>query len=311
MKNPIISVAGVTRRYGDVAALDDVSFTIEQPSVIGLLGRNGAGKTTLMALLTGQDRPTAGSIHVTGGDPFESARVQDDISFIRDNQRYPDDYQLKHALRIAPLFHPAWDAALAARLVEAFRLPAKTKVKKYSRGQLSALGVVISLASRAPITFLDEPYLGLDATARQHFYDVLIEDYSTHPRTIIASTHLIDEMAPLFDHVLVLDRGRLVLDRSADDLAGFAFTLSGVTTRVEPYLEGRDVLHSHEIGTLSTVTVRGQAGRALVAAAGADGVDVRPASLQQIVSALGAGSLTDARAARPTTDLDASRATTV
>lgn len=287
MTIPVITAEKVTRRFGDTTALDHVSFTLERPEIIGLLGRNGAGKTTLMSLITGQDRPTAGSVLVHGENPFESAHTQDELSFIRDNQRYPDDYRLRHVLRIAPWFHANWSADLAEHLLEVFRLPEKTKVKSFSRGQLSALGVVVGLASRAPLTFLDEPYLGLDATARQLFYDTLITDHAEHPRTVIASTHLIDEMAPLFSRVLVLDRGKLVIDRDADDLHGYAHTVSGIAARVAPFVAGADVLTTHRVGALTSITVRGPIDPATASRAAHEGVDIQAATLQQVVNAIG------------------------
>ncbi len=175
MNAPEVVVEGLSRSYGKVVALDDVSFTVPGGSIVGLLGRNGAGKTTLMGHITGQIRTGIGRVSVGVKNPFENSEVQESLVFIRDNQRYPDDYKLKHALRAAKAFHPDWDDALAEELVEVFRLPmTKPVVKKFSRGQLSALGIVIGLASKAPLSIFDEPYLGLDSTSRQKFYDVLI-----------------------------------------------------------------------------------------------------------------------------------------
>lgn len=284
---PIIRADGVSRRYGATLALDDVTFTVETPAIIGLLGRNGAGKTTLMAALSGQDRPTDGRLLLDGEDPFESTLVQNRISFLRDNQRYPDDYRLRNVLRIAPWFHHDWDDDLAGRLIEAFRLPLKTKVRAFSRGQLSALGIVVGLASRAPITFLDEPHLGLDATARQYFYDTLVTDWAAHPRTVIVSTHLIDEMSALFGRVLVLDAGKLILDRDADALAGYAHTVSGIGGIVDTFVADSRILRRRSVGALTTVTVEGPIDRDAAAEARLRGVDISPATLQQVVNALG------------------------
>lgn len=157
-----IETRGLTRVHDETRALDDVSVRIRTGVITGLLGRNGAGKTTLMSLATAQDLPTAGDVLVEGQRPFEHAKVLERMCFIRDNQRYPDDYALKHTLRAARVFYPNWDQTLAEELVSLFRIPDKTVVKKFSRGQFSALGIVLRLASRAPIIFFDEPYLGLE-----------------------------------------------------------------------------------------------------------------------------------------------------
>lgn len=282
-----IEADSVGRRFGTTEAVSDVRFALKTDMICGLLGRNGAGKTSLMSLITGQDRPTSGGVRVFGNDPFERAATLNQVSFIRDNQRYPDDYKLKHVLRIAPHFHEKWDAELAEKLAETFRIPSKPIVKKYSRGQLSALGVIIGIASRAKLTLLDEPYLGLDATARQTFYDTLIADYAEHPRTFLVSTHLIDEMQPLLEHVLVLDKGRLVLDQSTEQLAKYAYTVSGIARHVEQITSGHTVLHAHKVGALLSATVQGAPDADQRRLAEQHGVEIGTASLQQLVSALG------------------------
>src|SRR5699024_8944951 len=112
--------------FGRVKALDDISFAVPEHSIVGLLGRNGAGKTATMSLIAGQDRPTAGRVEVFGQTPFEHAPTLSQTIYVRDNQRYPDDYRLHHVLRIAPEFAPNWSAEVAAELVDGFRIPAKT-----------------------------------------------------------------------------------------------------------------------------------------------------------------------------------------
>ncbi len=283
-----LSVERVSRRFGKTAALTDVSFTVPENSICGLLGRNGAGKTTLMSIIAGHDRPDGGAVSVLGSDPFENARAMSAVSFLRDNQRYPDDYYLKHVLRVGPLFHEHWNHSLAEEIVERFRLPAKTMIKKYSRGQLSALGILLGLASRAPLTIFDEPYLGLDATARQHFYDLLIREYSEHPRTILLSTHLIDEMHGLLERVVVLDRGRVVVDETVEEAQESAYTVSGPAATVEPLVRGARVLSTHRVGGLVSLTVEGRVTDELRLAASAAGAHLQPATLQQFVAALGA-----------------------
>lgn len=204
-----------------------MTFRVEEHGITGLLGRNGAGKTTLMQLITGQDFATHGEIRVFGQSPVENASVLQRISFIKESQRYPDDFKVKHVFRSAPWFFANWDADFAERLIDDFRLPLDRRIKKVSRGQLSSIGVIVGLASRAPLTFFDEPYLGLDAVARQTFYDRLLEDYAEHPRTVILSTHLIDEVSNLLEHVIVIDEGRIIIDQDAESLRGSVTTLVG------------------------------------------------------------------------------------
>lgn len=291
----------VNSRSADVRALDGVSLQIQANAITGLLGRNGAGKTTLMSLITAQDRQTSGEIRVFGERPFEQAHVLEKMCFIRDNQRYPDDYRLHHALRAARIFYPNWDQSLADELVSLFRIPNKTIVKKYSRGQFSALGIVIGLASRSPITFFDEPYLGLDATARGYFYDVLLKDYQAHPRTIVLSTHLIDEMDQLLERVVILERGRVVQDADVDELRGLAHQVSGREADVEQYAAGRTVLRRHRVGGLASFVVEGRMSDQDRMAA--PELEFSAVSLQDLVAAYGAD---EQSAADPSLSIDSS-----
>src|SRR4051812_14686763 len=173
---------------------------------------------------------------------------------------------------------PHWDRAYADSLVEDFQLPLNRKIKKLSRGMLSALGVIIGLASRAPLTLFDEPYLGLDAVARQLFYDRLLADYAEHPRTVVLSTHLIDEVSDLIEHVVLLDHGRVLLDGDTDALRGDAVTVTGPAGVVGAFVAGYDVLHREELGGVARVTVRGVTDRPDLA-----GLSYEPVSLQQLV----------------------------
>jgi ABC-2 type transport system ATP-binding protein len=283
----VIEIGSLTRSFGRTKALDDVTLAVPEGSICGLLGRNGAGKTTIMSIVSGQDRPTSGRVEVFGQSPFENESVLSRISFVRDNQRYPDNYRLHHVLRIAPDFAPNWNEEIAAELVEGFRIPEKTDIKKLSRGQLSSVGIVLGLASRAPLTLLDEPYLGLDVTGRALFHSMLLRDYAAHPRTIVLSTHLIEESEALFDRVVIVDRGRIRVDCERDDVSELAFTITGSTDAVERLSAGHPVLKSHSVAGLKSVTVQGAVTDDIRAEARSLGAQVAPASLQELVAAFG------------------------
>ncbi len=279
----VIEVKGLTKRYRDALAVDDVSFTIEQNTIYGLLGRNGAGKTTVMSILTAQNFATSGDVRVFGEHPYENAAVLSRMCFVRESQKYPDDATPKHAFAIASLFFPNWEQSIADRLITEFQLPMKRRIKKLSRGQLSAVGVIIGLASRAEITFFDEPYLGLDAVARQIFYDRLLEDYAEHPRTIILSSHLIDEVSNLLERVLVIDRGRIVMDEDTDSVRDRAATIVGDATAVDAFIAGREVIHRESLGRVASVTVLGALTADDRLALAQAGLEAAPVSLQQLI----------------------------
>lgn len=279
----VIEVHNLTKRYKDTLALDAVALQIEKDTIYGLLGRNGAGKTTLMSILTAQNFATSGEVRVFGEHPYENARVLSRICFVRESQKYPDDATARIAFGAARLFFPHWDQQLADRLIDDFQLPMKTPIKKLSRGQLSAVGVIIGLASRAEITFFDEPYLGLDAVARQIFYDRLLEDYAEHPRTVILSSHLIDEVANLIEKVIVIDQGRIILDEDTESVRGRASTIVGDAARVAEWSQGREILHTEELGRVASVTVLGTLTRDDRAALLEADLDLAPVSLQQLI----------------------------
>lgn len=233
MSTPVVTVESLSRNYRDVKALDNVSLSLEQGKIYGLLGRNGAGKTTLMSILTAQGFASSGEVRVFGEHPYENEKVLSRICFIRESQKYPDDFKPVHAFKAAALFYKDWDQAMALQLAEEFQLPMKRRIKKLSRGQLSAVGVIIGLASRAELTFFDEPYLGLDAVARQLFYDRLLADYAEFPRTIVLSSHLIDEVANLLEHVIIIDKGHVIIDDDAENIRGSAVNVAGHSARAE------------------------------------------------------------------------------
>lgn len=285
--NTAIDIRGVSRSFGRMTALDNVSVVVPENSIVGLLGRNGAGKTTLMSIIAGQDRPSAGQVEVLGQAPFENASTLRRISYVRDNQRYPDDYKLHHVVRIAPAFAPHWNADVAAELIEGFRIPSKTPIKKMSRGQLSSVAIVLGLASRAPVTLLDEPYLGLDVTGRNLFHTMLLRDCVEHPRTIVLSTHLIEESAALLDRVIILDKGKVVVDDETESAIDTVVMLSGNTDAVHATLGGRRVLRNQAVGALCSVIAEGAADEELRTLASANGVQLRRASLQDLVTAHG------------------------
>ena len=279
---PIVVVDHVTRRYRGTTALCDVSTVLQEGTITGLLGRNGAGKSTLMRIITGQEFVSSGTVRVGGQNPLENDAVLRRMIFVKESQIYPD-IKVKRALEAASWFYPNWDAELAGQLMDDFALPGNRSIKKLSRGMASAVGIVIGLAAHAEVTLFDEPYLGLDAVARQIFYDRLLADYAEHPRTVLLSTHLIDEVANLLEHVIVIDRGRVVVDASADDLRSRAVTVSGRSGAVDEFVAHREVLKRNGVGSFTTVTVEGPLDDIARAWARDLNLDLGPVSLQEFV----------------------------
>jgi ABC-2 type transport system ATP-binding protein len=277
-----IALDGLRVHFRDVRAVDDVTLTIAGGTICGLLGRNGAGKSTLLSTLAAYRRPTGGTVLVDGEAPYENPRLMSEICLVRASGDFERSMSVADALEVAALLRPRWDTAFAAELVDRFELPARTKVGALSRGQRSALSVTVGLAARAPLTIFDEPHLGMDVPSRYAFYDTLLADYIAHPRTVVVSTHLIDEVASLFEDVVIIDRGRLVVHEPVEALTARGAELTGPADAVAAATEGLRVVSSRRLGPTRWVVVVDPLDEARRARAVAAGVDIAPVPLQDL-----------------------------
>jgi ABC-2 type transport system ATP-binding protein len=279
---PTISMGGLIRRYRGQLALDNVALVIDGASITGLLGRNGAGKTTLMRIIAAQEFASAGSVLVFGASPVENDAILRRLVFVREDQIFPD-IKVRDALQVASWFHPNWSGEVADELLADFELPPGRAIKKLSRGMRSALGIVIGLAARAELTLFDEPYAGLDAVAREIFYDRMLSDYAKHPRTVLLSTHLIDEVADLLERVVIIDHGQIVLDAAADDVRGSATAVSGSVAAVEEFIAGRAIWDRRRVASQESVVVAATLDESDRVRARELRLSLEPLSLQQTV----------------------------
>lgn len=250
-----IEIEGLRMQFGDTVAVDNLSCRLDGGKIYGLLGRNGAGKTTLLAVLSAFRKATAGSVRVDGEDPFENARLMRDTCFVREGTDGTEQFRVRSLLSLASTFRERWDQAYAERLIDRFELPLKKRVGGLSLGQRSALRVIVGLASRCPLTIFDEAYLGMDAPSRYAFYEEVLNDYIDNPRTVILSTHLIEEFGSLFEEVLILDRGRLLVHEETDTLRARGTTVTGPATEVDTFVAGMTVLNQQKLGGTKSVTI--------------------------------------------------------
>ncbi|MDV6011603.1 ABC transporter ATP-binding protein [Haloechinothrix sp. LS1_15] len=272
--------------YGSTRALDGLSFTIDGPGIYGLLGRNGSGKTSLLSVLAGFRKATEGRVRLDGEPVFENERNTQRICLIREtgdtvDHDWPED-KVRHALDFAARTRPYWDESYAARLVDLFRLPLRTSVTALSRGQRAGLAVILGLASRAPVTLFDEAYLGLDAPSRYAFYDELLADFMSHPRTVVVSTHLIEEVSRLFEQVLIIDHGRLLLHEDVEAMRARGASITGPAEEVDRLVTGLPVLSEQRLGRTKSVTVFGELGEQHREAARQRDLELGPVSLQDL-----------------------------
>jgi ABC-2 type transport system ATP-binding protein len=284
--SPDIEVRNLTLRYSDTTAIDDLSVRLAGGKIYGLLGRNGSGKTSLLTALAAFCRPSSGTVLIAGEQPFENQRITQQICLIRDEIDTYGSTTVGKALAFAATFRPYWDEKYAEHLVEKFGLPTKKRVSTLSRGMKSALSITLGLASRAPLTIFDESYLGMDAPARYTFAEELLADYLAHPRTIILSTHLIEELGTLFEEILIIDDGRLVLQEETDALRAKGIEVTGPAELVDRFITtagpGLTVLAEQRLGGTKSTTVYGQLDPVDRERARVDGLDLGPVSVQDL-----------------------------
>ncbi|MBX5443858.1 ABC transporter ATP-binding protein [Sphaerobacter sp.] len=280
-----IDIDHLTLRYGDVTALDELSLSMVGGKIYGLLGRNGSGKTSLLSVLASFRKPTSGDVRINGQPVFENQAITSQIAFIRESgDTVEDTEKVESAMRYAAYLRPNWDAEYAARLLERFEVSTKARIGSLSRGKRSALGIVLGLAARAPLTIFDETYLGMDAPSRYAFYDELLNDFMEHPRTFIISTHLIEEVSRLFENVVIIDRGRLVVQDDVETLLSRGNAVTGPADVVDQFVNGYGftVIGTRQLGRTKSAMVYGQLDPEKRAEARAAGLDLEPLALQDL-----------------------------
>lgn len=268
-------------RFRSTSALDGVSATVLPGTICGLLGRNGSGKTTLLSTIAAFRRPSGGSVRVDGEAPWENPRVLAGIALVREGGDVPD-VRVGEVLRYGAAMRPTWSGEVAERLLERFDLRASQRVEHLSRGQRGALAAVVGIASRAPLTLLDEVTLGMDAPARYAFYDALLADYLVHPRTVVLASHLIEEVDRLLEHVVVLDRGRVLVADEADALRARGVRVSGEVERVDAFVGDARVLRRETLGRSAVVALYGDLGADARARAAEKEIEMHPLPLQDL-----------------------------
>ncbi|MBM7553779.1 ABC transporter ATP-binding protein [Thalassobacillus pellis] len=277
-----IEISQVCKNYGSFAAVKDISLQLKSNKIYGLLGRNGAGKSTLLSLLASFCQPSSGNITVNGKDPFENAEIMSQVTFVYETDYSDETEKVKGMLEAAERYRPDFDRKLADELVKLFQLPLEKQVKKLSRGMQSALNVTIGIANRSPITIFDEAYLGMDAPTREVFYQKVLEDHAEHPRTIILSTHLVSEMDYLFEEVIILDKGKLVLHEPIDQLMDRGISITGGRQKVDEFINGMKQLNSQQLGGTKSVMVYGKISDEKLRGARQAGLEIGAVSLQDL-----------------------------
>jgi ABC-2 type transport system ATP-binding protein len=219
VSDSVISITELTRSFGAKTALDSVNLSFPRGAVYGLVGANGAGKTTLIKHILGLLRAESGSVRIFGLDPVtDPVGVLSRIGYLSEENDLPGWMRVDELIRYSRAFYPAWDAGYAEQLREAFALDPAAKVKELSKGQKARAGLLVALAYRPELLVLDEPSSGLDPIVRRDILGAVIRTIADEGRTVLFSSHLLDEVEAVADHVTMIREGRIVLSAPIDDI---------------------------------------------------------------------------------------------
>lgn len=244
----MIHCHNVYKRFGSTNALENINLHIEKDKIVGLVGRNGAGKTTLLKLMTGCWRVTSGEVNLFGERPFDNLFVATNTILIDDEMVFPEVLSLSELLQVSADFYPNWDAQLAERLFTYFQFDQDVFYYKLSKGQRSTFNALIGLCCRVPITVFDEPTTGMDRSVREDFYKALLKDYMNFPRTIIISSHHIDEVEHILEELILIEEGKLMLHLPIEDVRHYARGIRGMTNEVRSWIKDKTVLYEERVG---------------------------------------------------------------
>ncbi|MDQ1293638.1 MAG: type transport system ATP-binding protein [Actinomycetota bacterium] len=279
-----VEATDLSMRYARTTALAGLGFTLAPGRIHGLLGRNGAGKTTLLSVIAGFLRPCGGQVLVGGRPVFENSQVTRHVCLVGESSFLgePSD-RVREVLSTARSLRRGWDARYATELVELFDLNTDAKMSELSRGKRSALISVVGLAGGAALTMFDEPSLGMDAPTRAAFGKALLAEFHRSGRTFVISTHLIEEASPLFEEVLIIDRGRLLLQEKTAVLRNSGCRVTGPVQAVESFAAGSRVLGTPQrLGNTSSVVLYGLSYEQERDRASHAGLELEPAPLQEL-----------------------------
>ena len=252
-----IEVAGVTKQYGAVRALDNVSVRFDENKIYGLLGRNGAGKTTLLNIISGRAFADAGAVALNGAQTLENDSALRSMYVLSEHTYYPARMRVAEAFKWTGTFYPGFDATCANGLAAAFELDVRLRVGGLSTGYNTIFKLVTALSTNAPYLLLDEPVLGLDANHRDLFYKTLVAKYAEKPFCCVLSTHIVEEISSIVEDVVIIHHGRILKNEPRDELLKCGYTVTGPAAKVDAFTAGMRLLGADAIGGLKTACVLG------------------------------------------------------
>ena len=244
MADPVIQISNLTRRFGTKTALDSVTLSLPRGAVYGLVGANGAGKTTLIRHILGLLKAESGSVNVFGLNPVaDPVGVLSRIGYLSEENDLPGWMRVNELIHYTRAFYPQWDDAYAEELRQTFALDGAAKIKTLSKGQKARAGLLVALAHRPELLVLDEPSSGLDPIVRRDILGAVLRTIAHEGRTVLFSSHLLDEVEEVADHVTMISSGRLVLSAPLEEIKS--------SHRIEERVPSLDEIFHRRVGAVN------------------------------------------------------------
>ncbi|GAB5614523.1 ABC transporter ATP-binding protein [Faecalimonas hominis] len=253
-----IQIKNVTKRYDNLTAVDNVSFSFGFGKIYGFLGRNGAGKSTLINIIANRIFADSGEVLIDDIPAKDNMQVHEKIFCMSESDLYDTSLKIKDHFKWIERFYDSFDLNKAFEISEKFNLDTNKRFKALSKGYQSIFKLTVALSLNVPYVIFDEPVLGLDANHRELFYDLLLKDYEDNERTIIIATHLIEEVANIIEEVVLIDKGKVLLQEKVENLLETGYSISGVAGEVDDYCSDKKVIGYDELGNLKIAYILGE-----------------------------------------------------
>ena len=275
-----IELNDISKSYKDIQALSHINLHFEENTIYGLLGRNGAGKSTLLNIINNRVLADNGTVTLNGQTVTENSDALCRFFLINEENYYPEGLKVKDAFKWSREFFPSFDRDYAEKLCNLFELSPKKKIKRLSTGYQAIFKNIVALSVNVPYVFFDEPVLGLDACHRDLFYKLLIEKYAENPFTIIISTHLIEEVANIIENVIIINNGKIIKNETRDELLKAGYCVSGISSLVDSYITGKQVIGTEILGGLKTAYILGKPEAGIPDSLSISGMDLQKLFIQ-------------------------------
>jgi len=281
-----INFKDVSKSYRSNIVLNAMNFSIKEGTLTGIIGRNGVGKTTLMKIIAGFIEESSGTVQVFSEKPFNSLKVSANSIFIDDAMEFPLAMTLKDILIECRRFYVNWDETLADGLIAYFDFRLNARHSYLSKGKKSTFNAIIGLAAHCPLTIFDEPTTGMDSAVRKDFYRALLKDYIAHPRTILISSHHIEEIEDLLEDVLLVHDGKANFLGPITDLQEMFVKLVGPAEKLSTYTEDKNVIEMRKVASYSEWIVENSFPAEVIVRMKAAGINISPVSANDAYIAL-------------------------